>query len=407
MNVKRIFGFDTNVSRLALMIAQSAYGAFTNSGREQERQGVVPDLAKVRVKLVGEAASRPGKPVDEAHPFKGEKDLNALKAKVPNRAESGPDGHDPRESLPVAVWEEDGAQHIGLMAGSGAEEPRKALLYRRQTQQGLTEVWEAPSGFREHRVDGVTERFDFDGRIIPSGEALIEQLPGHVIKTRSRGILYMPDLEKNGAPPARTGWYGPLPAALPKPLVHVPQGQSGASTETAPQRESFYRPLPDVWRSHAPSELRESFYRSLSETAAEPQAGAGQVTAPKGPSGTDHLFAVQPVVRRSVRGDDGEGQREREWIPERTGVVAGCESEAYEHARAAGIKCLDETGGEVALIRVIADPRGQLEQFVMPDGIREWHLNGKLIYADDWGRGAGEDYYDEARARGLSVDLEP
>jgi len=39
--------------------------------------------------------------------------------------------------------------------------------------------------------------------------------------------------------------------------------------------------------------------------------------------------------------------------------------------------------------------------------IREWHLNGKLIYADDWGRGAGQDYYDEARARGLSVDLEP
>lgn len=289
------------------------------------------------------------------------------------------------------------------MAGSAAEEARKALLYRRQTQQGLTEVWEAPSGFREHRVDGVTERFDFDGRIIPIGEALIEQLPGHVIKTRSRGILYMPDLEKNGAPPARIGWYGLLPGALPKPPVHVPQAQSAASSEEAPQRESFYRPLPDVWRSQAPSELQESFYRTLPERATGPLAETPNRYS------TDHLYVPEPGVSdRRIRGDDSERQREREWMPEEpTGAGAGCDPEAYENARAAGIKSLDDTGGEVALIRVIADPRGQLEQFVMPDGIREWHLNGKLIYADDWGRGAGQDYYEEARARGLSVDLEP
>ena len=109
---------------------------------------------------------------------------------------------------------------------------------------------------------------------------------------------------------------------------------------------------------------------------------------------------------RRIRGDDSE--RQREWISEEpTGAGAGCDPNGYENARAAGIKSLDATGGEVALIRVIADPRGQLEQFVMPDGIREWHHNGKLIYADDWGRGAGPDYYVEAQARGLSVDLEP
>lgn len=198
--------------------------------------------------------------------------------------------------------------------------------------------------------------------------------------------------------------YKPLPGFASPGRVLIPQG---APAEAAPQRESSYKPLPDDWRARL-SQLRDNFPRPA--TVAATLALAGPVRAPKA-STTDHLFAPQPDRPRPVRGDDGGRDREREWVTDEDSIAIGnpaaSDPEAYAQARAAGIKSLDEAAGAVALIRVIADPRGQLEQFVMPDGMREWHLNGTLIYADDWGRGAGPDYYAEAQARGLSVDLEP
>ncbi|MFA5952003.1 MAG: hypothetical protein WC807_17150 [Hyphomicrobium sp.] len=80
----------------------------------------------------------------------------------------------------------------------------------------------------------------------------------------------------------------------------------------------------------------------------------------------------------------------------------------YVLARLEGVRPVESAHPDrVKMIRVMEDPRGRIEQFETPDGIREWYMGGKLIYADDWGRPADRSYYEQARSRGVEVDLEP
>lgn len=220
------------------------------------------------------------------------------------------------QTLPsVAAWEEDGALHVGFQV-SASEEARKALLYRRQTQQGLAEVWEAPSGVREHRVDGVTQRFDINGRIIPSGEALIEQLPGHVIERRSRDILYMPDAAGTGAPAARSGWYGPLPDARPTPVMKVSQ-EAQVTPDLGKLRKKLFGEAVSGSPFQAAAEEGHASAGEIDLNALKDKVLRAAAGTPKG-SSTDHLFkpltAEEQAARMERRARSDDSGREREWV---------------------------------------------------------------------------------------------
>lgn len=89
------------------------------------------------------------------------------------------------------------------------------------------------------------------------------------------------------------------------------------------------------------------------------------------------------------------------------GLNGGGDECPYARARIEGVKSPEEAlADRVTLIQEKKEGARTLEQFQMPKGIREWHLDGKLIYAEDWGRGVPQTYYEAAQARGLEVELD-